>query len=108
MSYISERIAYVKGLAEGMELSNTSREGKILTELIDLLDEMSDEHKHIHSRQNELEEYVEAVDEDLNEVELFLFDEDDDEFDDDDDEDLIFDLEEAYDDDSEGYYELER
>ncbi len=114
MTYISERIAYVKGLAEGMELSTSSREGKILHELISLLDDMSQEHKQIHLRQTELEEYVETVDEDLNEVELFLFDEDDvydlDEDDSflesDEDEDLIFDLDEGYDDDNSGFYSI--
>ena len=38
---LSEKCAYIKGLAEGMELSKESKEGKILNELLDLMSDVT-------------------------------------------------------------------
>ena len=49
---ITERVAYLKGLAEGMELNTDKREGKLLAAIIDVLEdialELEDIHSHIH------------------------------------------------------------
>ena len=36
---ITERVAYLKGLAEGMELNTDKREGKLLAAIIDVLED---------------------------------------------------------------------
>ncbi len=41
MSYLSERAAYLKGLAEGLAIDETKSEGKLLVKMIDLLEEMA-------------------------------------------------------------------
>ena len=38
---ISEKVAYLKGLAEGLNLDTDSKEGKLIAAIIDVLDEMS-------------------------------------------------------------------
>lgn len=74
MEKLDNRISYLRGLADGMDVGTTSREGKILTELIHLLDDMYAEVKELHVRVEETEEYVEAIDEDLEDLELLLYD----------------------------------
>ena len=40
---ISEKVAYLKGLAEGLDLDTESKEGKLIAAIIDVLDDMADE-----------------------------------------------------------------
>lgn len=78
---ISERVAYVKGLAEGMKLDGDTNEGKILYAMIEILEDISDEIDSIEDMQYDLEEQLDEVDEDLSAVEDFVYG-DDDEFED--------------------------
>lgn len=85
---ISEKISYIKGLAEGLALDTETKEGKILTAIIDLLDDMVDEIDAIDEACAEIGEQLDAVDEDLALLEEDFYedeDEEDDEFYDDDD-----------------------
>ena len=36
---ISEKVAYIKGLSEGLSLDETTKEGKLIAAIIDILDE---------------------------------------------------------------------
>ena len=38
---IIEKVAYLKGLAEGMELDTEKKEGKLIAAIIDLLDDIA-------------------------------------------------------------------
>ena len=38
---ISEKVAYIKGLAEGLSLDEKTPEGKVLASIIDVLDDLS-------------------------------------------------------------------
>ncbi|MGD8191555.1 CD1247 N-terminal domain-containing protein [Brevibacillus ginsengisoli] len=105
MDYLEKRISYLRGLADGFEVEESSREGKILTGMIEVMEELTGEVKAIYRRLEETEEYVEAVDEDLNDVELFLFDEDDDLYEDVDEDDM-YDVAYSLDDDDD-YYNLD-
>ena len=62
---ICEKIAYIKGLAEGLSLDETTKEGKILVAIIDLLGDITDEICEIEDGCDELMEQIDAVDEDL-------------------------------------------
>ncbi len=74
---ISEKVAYIKGLAEGVELDADSKEGKILSAVIDLLGDICDEIDALDDAQIELAEQLDAVDEDLSDVEELIYDDDD-------------------------------
>ena len=78
---ISEKVAYLKGLAEGLALDTESKEGKLIAAIIDVLDEMSIRFEDIVDNLVDLEDGLDAVSDDLSEVEeaLFEMDEDDDE-----------------------------
>lgn len=74
---ICEKIAYIKGLAEGLSLDETTKEGKILNAIIDLLGDITEEICDIEDACDELMEQIDAVDEDLSSVEELIYGEDD-------------------------------
>ena len=77
---ITERVAYLKGLAEGMELNTDKREGKLLAAVIDVLEDIALELEDIRDEQAELADGLDAVSDDLEDVEDAVFeDEDEDE-----------------------------
>lgn len=71
---ICEKISYIKGLTEGLELNTESKEGKILAAIIDLLGDMTEEICEIEDGLDELTEQLDAVDEDLSTVEEIVYD----------------------------------
>ena len=88
MSSLTDRTAYLRGLAEGMNLAKDKNENKLLLEMLAVLDEMAQKVNELENDLGELDEYVESIDGDLNDMEEVLFgDEDDDDYFDDDDED---------------------
>ena len=78
---ICEKIAYIKGLAEGLDLDETTKEGKILAAVIDLLGDITSEICEIEDGCDELMEQIDAVDEDLSTVEDIIYGDDDDDCD---------------------------
>ena len=78
---ICEKIAYIKGLAEGLNLDETTKEGKILAAVIDLLGDITSEICEIEDGCDELMEQIDAVDEDLSTVEDIIYGDDDDDCD---------------------------
>lgn len=77
MDYLYQKVAYLRGLAEGLGVEEESKEGKLLLHIIDTLDDFAEAIEEILEEQEELEEYVSYIDEDLNDVEddLYGFDE---------------------------------
>ena len=73
MNYLIERVAYLKGLMDGLGIDDNTNEGKILINLIDILDDMVDEIADLHDSRAELDEYVQTIDEDLSNVEDDLY-----------------------------------
>ena len=98
---ITEKAAYLNGLFDGYEIDKSTKEGKILSEMLTLISDMADKIAALEAENKELYEYVEELDQDLGAVEEDLyFDEDYDDYDDlNDDED--------YDGEDCEYYELE-
>lgn len=74
-----ERVAYIKGLAEGLELDETTKEGKLLKTIIEVLGDMAEDAADLEDYVAELSEQVDAVDEDLSTLEEVVYDELDDE-----------------------------
>lgn len=79
MSYLKERVAYLKGLAEGMQLSDATNEGKLLKAVLEVMDDIAIAVDDIEEVQEQLGEQVDDMDEDLAEIERIVFDEEDDE-----------------------------
>ena len=86
MSEISKKVAYIKGMAEGMELTaDTAKDAKdkLLLQMLDALDLIAEELDSIRDRQDEAERYIDELDSDLGELEEAVFEEDDEDEDDD-------------------------
>ena len=73
---LSEKAAYLKGLAEGLSLDKTTPEGKLLTAMLDLLGDVTDAIGEIDEDLEYLHDYVEELDEDLGEVEKAIYGDD--------------------------------
>ncbi|MFR3498474.1 MAG: CD1247 N-terminal domain-containing protein [Paraclostridium bifermentans] len=86
MKYLYEEVAYLKGLAEGLEISEETKEGKIINKIVDVLESFADAIVELEEEQIELIDYVESIDEDLSDIEDDIYEEDDDDDEDDDEE----------------------
>nr|WP_325181963.1 CD1247 N-terminal domain-containing protein [uncultured Oscillibacter sp.] len=73
---ITEKVAYLKGLAEGMELNTDKKEGKLLSAIIDVLEDIALELCDIEEAQEELGDGLDAVSDDLEDVEDLLYGDD--------------------------------
>ena len=80
---LNERAAYIKGLAEGVELDASTKEGKIINALIELVSDMADEIAEISDQIDTVHAYCEELDEDLGGVEEILLENEEDDYDDD-------------------------
>lgn len=65
---LSKKVAYLKGLMEGLKIDDSTNEGKILTIMADILDEMSATVEDIAEEVDETVELVDTLDEDLGEA----------------------------------------
>ena len=84
----TEKVAYLKGLMEGMKLDTETNEGKLLSVIADILADMAEDMEDLSGDLCDLGEEVDALSDDLRDVEDFLCDEEgDDEEDEEDDED---------------------
>ena len=79
MGNIKERVAYLQGLTLGLDISVHSVEGKLLINIIDVLDDMAEEIDNIQMAQVDLETYIESMDEDLTDLEEEVYDDADEE-----------------------------
>jgi len=98
---IKEKVAYLEGLAEGLEIEN-SENSKIFAAIIDTLRAVADEIEELNENALDIGEELDAISDDLAEVEDFLLDDeyDFDDYDiDDEDFDFDFDDDDFYDDD---------
>ena len=79
---ITEKVAYLKGLADGLELDTDKKEGKLLAAIIDVLEDIALELEDIQDEQAELADGLDAVSDDLEDVEDVVFEDFDDDEDD--------------------------
>lgn len=74
---ITEKAAYLKGLADGLDLDESKPEAKIIKAMLDLIDDLCVSVADLEDEVVLVSEQVDAVDEDLDELECFVYDEDD-------------------------------
>lgn len=108
---ISEKVAYLKGLMEGLSIPTETPEGKVLHAMADILSDLAMTTEDLEQETNRLGDYVEELDEDLGEVEEYLFtsEEEDEESEDEEDEDDVVDFldDEEEEEEDEDIYALE-
>ncbi len=70
---VTEKVAYLKGLMEGLDFQADTKEGKIIKLMADILGDLAEEVLTVQDDIDDINEYLEAVDEDLTNVEEELF-----------------------------------
>lgn len=75
----TERVSYIRGLTEGLELDTDKKEVKVLNAIIDLLDDLSSSVSEIEDDLNDVSDQIDAIDEDLGSLEDDFYDEGEDE-----------------------------
>ena len=75
---ISEKVAYLKGLAEGLAVDETSKEGKLFATTLDILSDLAVTVEDLDDAVAELTEQVDTIDEDLDTLEGEFYDDEDD------------------------------
>ena len=103
---LTEKMSYLQGLIDGLEIDTTTKEGKALTQMSEVMSELVLYVEDLQSQVDELTELCDILDEDLGQVEDDIYDDDDDYdcdecYDDEDDDD-----EYEFDDDDDELYEV--
>ncbi|MFA9380491.1 MAG: CD1247 N-terminal domain-containing protein [Acetanaerobacterium sp.] len=93
----TERVAYIKGLMEGLGMDDSTNEGKVLKAMVEVLDDLASDLADTQDELSELYDHVDAIDEDLGLLEEDFYEmEDEDEDEDDccceDDEDCLYEV----------------
>ena len=88
MSKLTDKVSYLKGLADGMKLNMDKDANKLILEILGALGEFAEEMQAIADAHDELNEYVESIDDDLADLEDTLFGDEEEEDEDGEDEDV--------------------
>ena len=72
---LGEKVAHLKGLAEGLEIDENSTNGRLIAAIINVLDETSDTIKTLENNIASLTEQLDSVDEDLDGLEEYVYEE---------------------------------
>ncbi|SEH39867.1 hypothetical protein SAMN02910265_00364 [Ruminococcus flavefaciens] len=102
---LTEKMSYLQGLIDGLEIDSSTKEGKALIQMSEVMSEMVMYVEDLQSQVDELTELCDILDEDLGAVEDDFY-EDLDSDEDDDDEDWDDDDEFDFDDDDDELYEI--
>lgn len=81
MKSILERVAYLKGLADGLKIDTQNDEGKLLAETINVMESLALAIDDLEYRQDLIVEDMEDMDLDLSDLEGYVYDLDLDGFD---------------------------
>lgn len=83
MMTLSEKVAYLKGLAEGSKVDESTKEGKLIVSMIDVLEDMALSVADVQDTVSEMALQVDEIDDDLAAIEDEWYDDDYEEEDDD-------------------------
>ncbi len=62
MKNLSDKVSYLQGLSEGLNVAESSPQGKILSGMLKVLEDITRKMQHIENDLNNLQEYVEDMD----------------------------------------------
>ncbi len=71
----SEKVAYLKGLTEGLGITDKNKEGKLFTVITDILAELATDIEDLAENAWDLGEAIDQVSDDLSELEDLVYDE---------------------------------
>lgn len=71
-----EKVAYLKGMLEGMKFDADSDMGKVVLKLIDIVDDLAHDLADAEERADVMADYIDELDHDLGEVEEYVYGDD--------------------------------
>ena len=78
---ISEKAAYLKGLMDGLKLDQEAPEGKMISGIVELLQEVTGAIGDLQENAEAVSDELDEIEDDLDAIEDYLMDDDDDEYD---------------------------
>ncbi|MDE5859770.1 MAG: hypothetical protein K2H23_05230 [Oscillospiraceae bacterium] len=75
---LGEKVSYLKGLIEGLEIDENTKEGKVIAVMADILQDMALSAEDMQDQIDEIVEVVDTIDEDLGDLERDFYELDDD------------------------------
>ena len=96
---INEKSAYLKGLMDGLKISEETNEGKMIAAIVDLLGDITKKVTDIEATTIAISDELDEIEEDLDAIEDYILDEEEDE----DFEDEEFDFDDEDEDYEEGF-----
>ena len=76
MKDLKSKVAYLQGLTAGLDIGSESKEGRVLNSIIEVLDEFAASFSKLEAAHDQMEDYLETLDEDLSCLEDELFGDD--------------------------------
>jgi ribosomal protein S27E len=76
MQDLKSRVAYLQGLSAGLDIHSESKEGRLLSGIIEVLNDFAKTVNSLEKAHDRLEDYLETIDEDLYQLEDHIYDED--------------------------------
>lgn len=73
MGYLSERVSYLRGLADGLNINEDTAEGKLLKVIIDVLDDVAISVEEVEDEQKALLDDIDDLDERLEDAEDCIY-----------------------------------
>lgn len=74
---LPEKAAYLKGLLEGLKLDTEKPEGKLISAIIDMLDDTAQTVADLEDVIDAISDELDTIEDDLDEIEDYLLDEED-------------------------------
>lgn len=74
---LGEKVSYLKGLMEGLDIGESTKEGKVISIMADILQDMALSIEDMQDQIDEVVEVVDIIDEDLGEIERDFYEIDD-------------------------------
>ncbi len=91
MKKLGEEVAYLRGLAEGLDIDDKSKEGKMICKIVEILGSFADKVEELEYSVGDLEDQVEELQyeveelqQEVEDLEEWLYDEEDDDYEDED------------------------
>ncbi len=75
---IGEKVSYIKGLAEGIEIDQTNKEGRILLAVLDVLADVADTLSKMDDELDDVADVLTDLEQDVNDIKDEVYDSDED------------------------------
>ncbi|MEW6242726.1 MAG: CD1247 N-terminal domain-containing protein [Bacillota bacterium] len=76
MENLKSKVAYLRGLAEGSGINESTDQGRMFKGILEVLGVMADAIDQLHKNQEDMEAFMDCIDEDLAKLEEDYLDED--------------------------------